>query len=155
MDRSRGLRHVRPHLHRAEGRGPEGGDHRDVERVTPASDQDPTNTASVVAGVERPPATAEPHLHPRGKVHRVWVGWDVQVGQVAEHIARRDVEGTAERDGKVRQVAAHALAIPQYVHRGGQRIAGPVLELDVVMDPVATGLDPGAAWFRLAEQLPG
>src|SRR5439155_255533 len=71
MDRSRGLRHVRPHLHRAEGRGPEGGDHRDVERVTPASDQDPTNTASVVAGVERPPATAEPHLHPRGKVHRV------------------------------------------------------------------------------------
>src|SRR5207253_4754983 len=72
-----------------------------------------------------------------------------------ENIPSWDVEGPAERDGEVGEVAADTLAALEHVHRGGERVARAVLELDVVMDPIADRLHPGATRFRLAEELPG
>ena len=145
---------VRPHLHPLEDGPAERGHHRHVERIAATSDEDTTLARLVVARVERVPGAAEVHLDPRREVHRLVHRLDLDLRQVAEHVAGRDAERTAEAERDVGEVAAHAR--PRLVHVGGrrQRRAAAVGERDVVVDVVDDGGDAAIAGSHVAEQLP-
>src|SRR5216683_733787 len=148
---SGGLNFVGPDGHRAKFSCPERRDHRHIERIATPSNQHPTDPPGVVAGIERPPTVAQPHLHPGGKIHRLRRHRNVDVGQVAEHVASRDAHRSAEGYREVREVSTDSGAIVEDVESGRQWIARAVLELEVVVDPVADGLHTRPAWLGPAE----
>src|SRR6266853_4876009 len=55
---------VGPDRHRPKFRRPERSHHRHIERIAAPSNQHPTDSPGVVAGIESPPPVAQPHLHP-------------------------------------------------------------------------------------------
>src|SRR4029077_6682153 len=108
---SGGLNFVGPDGHRAELGRPEGRHHSHVERVAASPDQHPTHPPGVVAWIERPPAVAQPDLHPGGKIHRLRRYRNVDVGQVTEDVASWDAHRSAEGYREVREVSTHSGAI--------------------------------------------
>src|SRR5208282_5748291 len=59
----------------------EGGDHRDVRRVTPSRDQDAANPRPIVPRVEGKPATAKKGFEPGVEIHRRGIGRDANVAE--------------------------------------------------------------------------
>jgi len=76
------------------------------------------------------------------------------VGKVAGHVARGDVESAIERDGEVRKIAAHPVAAMQHIPCGEFGTAREISILDIVMHPLADGRDTGQTVFHLAEFFP-
>src|SRR5262249_47874989 len=77
------------------------------------ADQYAANTRGVVASVERAQAPADIGLEPAGEIHRGIDRWNTDVAEIAGAIAGRDVHATAECDGQVGVVAAHAGAFAE------------------------------------------
>src|SRR5713101_9647045 len=146
---------VGPDRHRSKFSRPERRDHRHIERVAASSNQHPTDSPRVLAGIECPPAVAQPDLHPGGEIHRLRYRRNVDVGQVAEHVASGDAHRSAEGYREVREISTDSGAIVEDVEGGRQRVARAVLELEVVVDPVAERLHARPDWLGLAEELPG
>ena len=145
---------VGPYRHAPEARRSVRGHHGDVERVSPAADHHSADARHVVARVERPPPVPEVGLEPRAEVHRLVRRGNADVGEIAEHVAGRNVEAPAQREAEVREVAAHPGAALPDVEGRGERVARPGLEPDVPVNPVAHGHDPGPTRIGPTEELP-
>src|SRR6202166_4995060 len=83
---------------------------RNVRGVTALGDQDAADPRNVVARIESVPAAAEIGLEPGGKISRRPGQGHADLAEIAGAISRRNVHAAAERDGKVRIVAADTLA---------------------------------------------
>jgi hypothetical protein len=145
---------VRPDPEALQGVGAERGADGHVRRVAPAGDEDAADARRVVARVEGVPAAAQVGVEPAREVHRAVGGRHADVAQVTGAVARRDVQGAAERDRQVGVVPAHAGALVVGLPR---RLGGPgvlVAEGDVLVDEVADGLDPPPAGRPVAEEGP-
>src|SRR6202022_1256696 len=110
-----------------------------VGGIAALRDQHAADSRLVVAGIERMPAAAEIGLEPAGEIaHRPGLR-RADVAEIAGAIARRYVHAAAERDGQMRIVPAHALALVEGLP-GRLRGAGVlVAECDVTMDEIADG----------------
>jgi len=120
--------------------------------VAAGGHENPANAGLVVAGVEGPPATFEVDLEPGAEVHGKDYG-NANVSQIAGGVACRDVEGAAEGDCEVLEVAADADAFREDVE---SRLGGPrvlIVEPYFAVDPVADGLDAAPARVKVAKQL--
>src|SRR5260370_36134106 len=116
--------------HRSNFSRPEGRDHRHIERVAASSNQHPTDSPRVVAGIECPPAVAQPDLHPGGEIHRFRYRRNVDVGQVAEHVASGDAHRSAEGYREVREVSPDSGPIGEDVEGGRPSGAPAAVELE-------------------------
>ena len=141
--------------HRLQQRAAERGGHGDIGSVPPPADHDTSLAPDVVAGIEGPPLIAQPHFHPGREVHRCRIRRDVEVGQVAEHVAGRDVQRPAERDREVGEVTADPAPRHVDVGRAGQGRRAAVLEGQVVVHVIADGLHPAVPGLQAAEARPG
>src|SRR5437870_1993369 len=74
---------------------------------------------------------------------------------MAGHVASGEVEGAAECDGRVGEIAADAVAAFDDFGGGKVRTAGTETVLDIVVDPIADCLHALDAMFDLAELVPG
>ena len=77
----------------------------------------------------------------------------VEVGRlesqgIAGDIPGRDLEGTAEGDDQVGEVAADADPLGRRIERRGQGVGGPVSIFDVLPDPIGDAPDRSAAGGR-------
>ena len=91
----------------------------------------------VVAGVEGPPAILEVGLEPGAEVHRRGRRVTPMSPEVAGGVAGRDVQGAAEGDRQVLEVAADADPLGEDVERGAGRARVRVAEGHLRVDPVA------------------
>src|ERR1700688_775106 len=125
-----------------------------VRGIAALSDQDAADPWDVVARIERIPVAAEIGLEPAGKISRGPRQWHANLAEIAGAISRRNVHAAAERDGKVRIVAADALALVEHFPRRHGRARMLVAECDMVVNEIADRLDPRPAGRRLLEQPP-
>ena len=86
----------------------EGSDDGDVDCIAPARDEDTVDARRVVPGVECVTAAAKINLEPRAEVHGRVLWRNADVAEIAGAIAGRNVNAAAERDRKMREVAANA-----------------------------------------------
>jgi MFS family permease len=118
----------------------ESGAERHVGGVAPARHHDAADAGNVVAGIERVPAAAEIDLEPGAEIHRLGLGRNADVAEIAGAIARRDVHAAAQRDRQVGKVAAHAVALDHDVGGGPGGAGVLVAEADVRMNEIADRL---------------
>src|SRR4029453_3164612 len=107
----------------------------------------------IVARIEGVPTVAEIGLEPGRKVHRRIRRGHADIAEIASAVTRGDVHTTAERDGEMGEVAAHALAILEGLNSGLGRTREAVAELNVTMYEIADRLDALPARRRRTEQL--
>jgi hypothetical protein len=93
-----------------------------------------------VAQVERPPAATEVRLEPCTEIHRRVRRRDVDIGDVAEDVACRDVQRAAKGHREVREVPTRALALLQDISGGRRPGARAVRKVNLLVDPVAEAL---------------
>jgi hypothetical protein len=79
----------------------------DVRGVTPTGYDDAADAGMVMPGIEREPAACEKHFEPGAEIHGRRIRLDPDVTEIAGAIAGRDVHATAQRDGKMGEVATH------------------------------------------------
>src|SRR3984957_1074211 len=127
---------------------------RNVRGITALGDQDAADPRNVVARIERVPAAAEIGLEPAGKTPRGPRQRHADLAEIAGAISRWNVHAAAERDGKVRIVAADTLALVEHFPRRHGRARVLIAERDMVVNEIADCLDPCPAGRRLLEQLP-
>src|SRR4029450_4528642 len=108
----------------------------------------------IVAGIEGEPATVQIHLEPGGEIHRRGIAGHADVAEIAGAIARRDIHAAAERDGKMREVAADAA--PLGMAFGGRAVTARMMvaEFDAPMHIVADRLHALPATLGVAAQRP-
>ena len=116
---------------------------------------DAADARRVVARVEGVPAAVEVGLEPGREVHRLGGRRRLDVRDVAEHVAGRDVQRPAEGDGEVRVVATDALAGPVGVGGRRPRVGRARHPGQVAVDEVDDGLHPAPARRQVPEALPG
>src|SRR5579859_35507 len=83
--------------------------HGDVRRVTSIGDNDPSDSARIIARIKGAPFAAKINLDPRAEIHRS-SRRDADVAEVAIHIAGRQIHTATKRYGQVREVAADTRA---------------------------------------------
>src|SRR6266581_1880701 len=125
-----------------------------VRGIAAVSDQDAADPRDVVARIEGVPVAADIGLKPAGKVSRRVGRRHTDITEIASAISRRNVHAAAERDGKVRVVAADALALVEYLPRRHGRPRVLVTEQDMAVNEIANCLDPRPARRCLLKQLP-
>src|SRR5260370_34899326 len=101
---------VSPDRHRPKLRRPERSHHRHIERIAAPSNQHPTDSPGVVAGIESPPPVAQPHLPPGGTIHWLRQRRNIDVGQVSETVASGGARRSAEGYRVGREVATNSVA---------------------------------------------
>src|SRR5580704_5099948 len=79
----------------------------DVRGVTPTGYDNAADARTIMPGIEREPAACEKHFEPGAEIHRRRIRLDPDVTQIAGAVAGRDVYATAQRNGKMGEVAAH------------------------------------------------
>src|SRR5260370_37503275 len=77
---------VSPDRHRPKLRRPERSHHRHIERIAAPSNQHPTDSPGVVAGIESPPPAAPPHLHAGVEIHWLRRLRNIHVAPGAGHV---------------------------------------------------------------------
>src|SRR5579859_1585153 len=93
-------------------------------------------------GMEGEPPACEKHLEPGAEIHRRRIKGDPDVTEIAGAVARRDVHATAQRDGKMGEVAAHSDPLAKCTRSRAVIASGAVVEPDLVVHEVADGLNP-------------
>src|SRR5205085_4183307 len=146
---------LRPDNHGAQDTGAVLSGHRDVDGVTTTTGDDASDARHVVASVERVPMVAYIGFEPGMEIHRRFGRLHADVRQVAERIARENVDCSTESGRQQREIAAYANAPFVDVHRGNSRVTAAGLVSDVRVHPVANGLDTRPCRRCIAEQLPG
>ncbi len=126
----------------------------DIGGVAAAGHDDAADARDVVPGVEGVPAAAEIDFEPAAEIHRQH-DRHADVAHVAGDVARGDVHAAAEGDGEMTEIAADAARIVVNVERGFGGIGEVVAKGDVVVHPIADGLDARPAGRGGAEELPG
>ena len=80
---------------------------RDVRCVSAAAHNDAALASLVHPCVHCPPGAVEEHLEPGAEILRWRADGDINVRDVAEHIASWDVQRSAEAHGDVVEIAAY------------------------------------------------
>ena len=88
---------------------------------------------------QRPPRI---DLEPGAEIHRRRIRRHADVAEIAGAVARRDVHAAAERDGEVREVAAHAAPLGEAARGAARGVGVLIVELDVRVDEIADRLHP-------------
>ena len=109
-----------------------------------AAGADPHQAVQVgqLGGVEDDPAAADEALEAGVEVGRI------ELVGIAGEVAGRDVQGPAQGDAEVREVAADAGPLGDGVEGRGHRVGRAAQVLDVGVDPVADGDAPSRAGSR-------
>src|ERR1700741_2444457 len=145
---------IRPDFKADEGVWPESLRNWNVRGIAALGDQDAADPRNVVACVEGVPVAAEIGLKPAGKVARRVGRRHSDITEIAGAISRGNVHAAAERDGKVRVVAADAFALVEYLRRRHGRPRMLVTKRDVVVNEIADCLDPRPTRCCPLEQRP-
>src|SRR6202035_4600717 len=88
-----------------------------VVGVAALGDQHRTDPRHVVAGVEGVPMATEIGLEPAGEITRGVGRRHADIAEIACAVSRGNIHAAAERDRKMRVVAADALALAEYFPR--------------------------------------
>ncbi len=80
---------------------------------------------------------------------------NADVAEIAGGVSGGDIQAAEERDQQMGEIAADALALPVDIVGGFGRAGEFIAELNVVVDPVADGLNAGPAEGGVTEQFPG
>ena len=131
---------IRPDLEVREHRTAKDRGKRPVDGVLPAGDFDTADARHVEARVGREPMAAKVDLRVGMEIHVVLRIGKPDIGQMAGHIAGREIEGAVERDREMSEVAAHAVAALEDIPRGEIRAARHVAILDIIVHPLADGV---------------
>ena len=134
--------------------GPERRGDRDIGRIAASRHQNPAHPRHIVARVENVPAAADPGLKPPREIAWGERRWRSNIAQVAGAISRRNIQATAEGDGKMCVVAANAGPFVESLRGAAGRAGVLVVEGDMVMNIIADGLHARVPWSRAAEELP-
>ena len=97
----------------------------------------------------------EKRLEPGVEIHRRRVRRHADVAEISVAVARRNVHAAAERDRKMREIAAYADAFGVGFIGGARRTGALIAERDVAIDEIADRLHPRPARRRMAEMVPG
>lgn len=108
-----------------------------VRGITALRDQDASDPRNIVACVKGVPVAAEIGLKPAGKVTCRVGRRHADITEIAGAISRGNVHAAAERDGKVRIVAADPFALIENIPRGHRRPRVLVAKRDVVVNEIA------------------
>ena len=125
-----------------------------VDRVEALRDLDAPDAGNVESGVEGAPMLAEKNFEIGVEIHRRAGIEPADVGKMPRHIARGKIEGTAEGHADMGKIAADPEALADDLGGGDVRAARAEAILDVLMNPVADGLDTRQSIFDVAELLP-
>jgi hypothetical protein len=121
-------------------------------RVPAPRDHDPADPRHVVARIERPPRPVEEHFDPGAKIHGV-ADRHADVSEMSVDVARRDIETPAKRHGEMCEIATDADPLLVRFECGSGRSRLLIVELDVLLDEIANGLNPPPAGRGIAEQV--
>ena len=103
-------------------------------------DFDAANARDVEARIKGQPLLPQIDFAVGVKIHRRAGINEADVRQMSRDIARRQIKCTAQRDGRVREIAAAAVAPCDDLGRGQVGATGYLAVFDVVVNPVADGL---------------
>ena len=78
--------------------------------------------------------------------------WDADVAEISGGIAGGNVEGAAERDGQVLEVATNSSAFSENIQRRLRRARVLVAERHLPVYPTADRVYPAPSWLQVAEQ---
>src|SRR5713226_4095669 len=145
---------ISPYFEADQGVWPEGLGNWNVCGIAALGDQDTADARNVVARIEGIPAAADIGFEPGGKIPCGIGRRHAYVTEIAGAISRWNVHAAAERDCKVRVIAADALALVENFPRRHGRACVLVTEGDVAMNEVANRMDPRPARCCLLKQLP-
>src|SRR6185295_5235790 len=81
--------------------------YRHVRRIATAGDDDTSDARDVVPGIKSEPAPVQKHLEPGTEIHRRGVFGDADISEIARAVACRNVHAAAQRDCKMREIAAN------------------------------------------------
>src|SRR5215210_2136193 len=84
---------------------------RHVGGVASPGHQDTPDPGRVVPCIERVPLSGQIDLEPGAEIHRRRIRRNTDIAEIPRAVASRDIHASAERDGKVREIAAHAEAL--------------------------------------------
>jgi len=125
-----------------------------IDGVEALRNFDTADAGDVEARVVSAPMLAEENFEIGVEIHWRAGVLKTDVGQMSGDVAGGDVEAPAERDGDVGEIAADAEALDQDFRRGNVGAARTKAVLDIVVGPVADGLDALHAVFDVAELQP-
>jgi hypothetical protein len=125
--------------------GPEGDRYGDVCGISTASHDNTADAGMVMARIDTVPTAIEKDFSQAAEIHRIGINRNADVAEIAGAIPGGNVHASAERDGEMREVAAHANAFVHGVARaaGGPRIR--ITEPDLRVHEIANCLHTLAA----------
>ena len=133
----------------------EGGGEGAIGGVAAYGHEDAADAGDVVAGVESPPAVAEIDFEPGAEIHGTGGDDDADVAEISGGVARRDIEGAAEGDCEVLEIAADADTFGVDAESGAGGIGEFIAEGDLFVDPGADFADALPAFGSVAEKFGG
>src|SRR4030095_2153088 len=104
--------------------------------------QDAPDPGSVVPCIECVPLPGEIDFEPGAEIHRRRIRRNTDIAEIARAVARWNIHASAERDGKVREIAAHAEALVVSVPCGPRGARVLVSEDKPLVAVIAGGLRP-------------
>src|ERR1039458_1694101 len=124
---------------------------RAVHGVRAVGDFDAANARDVIARVEGQPFLAEIDFAIGVKIHRRAGINETNVGQVSGDVTGGQIERAAQRNDRVREIAADTVSTGDYFR--GREVGPPGTEavFNVVVNPVADGLHARKAVGDLAK----
>ena len=131
-----------------------GMDQRHIRRIPPVSHHHPANPGDVVAGVKRVPGPVQINLHPGGIIHRPG-DWHADIGDIAVHIAGRNVHAAGKCNRQMGKVAANPGTLLPTLKGGAGGPGIHIVKGDVVVHIVANRLHPRPTARSIAEHVPG
>src|SRR5437868_3008039 len=91
--------------------------------------------------IARPPAIAQINLEPCAEIHRSVGQRNLDVAQIARHVAGGDVHAAAKCKSEMLKIPAHPEPLGIHIER---RLRGPrerITERDLLMHPIAYALN--------------
>ena len=146
---------VADNLEFGQGGATEGSGDGAVGGVAADGHEDAADAWNVMAGIASPPAGFEINFKPGAEVHGRRSDDDADVAEVAGGVTRGNIQGAAEGDGQMLEVAADADAFSVDAERGANGIGELVAEDDLAVNPVTNRLNTLPAFGKAAEEFGG
>src|ERR1700674_439837 len=130
------------------------GRERYIGSVPADGHDDAADAGNVMPGIEGIPTAAKIDFEPAAEIHGEHER-HTDVAHVTGDVARGNVHATAKGEGKMAEIAADAAWIIVNIERRFGGVGEVVTKSDVVVHPIADGLDARPAGSGRAEKLPG